>query len=102
MYKLVYLPLTRRDMAEIVRYIACELHNPDAAQRLATELVDAAERVAAFPYANEGYIPIQRLKHEYRRVIVHNYVMFYWVDEKRHEVTIARVVYVKRDLKDLL
>lgn len=102
MYKLVYLPLARRDMMEIVRYIACELHNPDAADRLATDLVAAAERVAAFPYANKGYVPIRQLKHEYRRVMVHNYVMLYWVDEKQHEVTIARIVYVKRDLKDLL
>ena len=42
MYKLEYLPVARKDMLEIVRYISQELQNPDAADRLAMALVDAA------------------------------------------------------------
>ena len=34
MYKLEYLPVARKDMLEIVRYISRELQNPDAADRL--------------------------------------------------------------------
>ena len=33
MYKLEYLPVARKDMIEIVRYISRELQNPDAAVR---------------------------------------------------------------------
>lgn len=102
MYKLVYLPIARRDLVEVVQYVARDLCNPEAAQRLAVDLVNAAENAAEFPYANAGYVSIRRLKHEYRRTIVHNYVMFYWVDEVKHEVTIARVLYVKRNLEKLL
>ena len=43
MYKLEYLPVARKDMLEIVRYISRELQNPDAADRLAGEFVNAAE-----------------------------------------------------------
>lgn len=43
MYKLEYLPVAQRDMVEIVRYISGELQNPAAANRLAMELVNAAE-----------------------------------------------------------
>ena len=46
-YKLEYLPVAQRDMVEIVRYISGELQNPAAADRLAMELVNAAE---ALPY----------------------------------------------------
>ena len=35
LYKLEYLPVARKDMLEIVRYISRELQNPDAADRLA-------------------------------------------------------------------
>lgn len=49
MYKLEYLPVARKDMLEIVRYISRELQNPDAADRLAGELVNAAEGVLLFP-----------------------------------------------------
>ena len=76
--------------------------NPDAADRLAVELVDAAESVLTFPYATPAYQPIRPLKHEYRKILVQNYLMFYWVDEEKKLVTVARVVYAKRDYGRLL
>ena len=94
MYKLEYLPVARKDMLEIVRYISRELQNPDAADRLAGVLL--------FPYATLTYQPIRPLKHEYRKILVQNYLMFYWVDEEKKLVTVARVVYAKRDYGRLL
>ncbi len=102
MYKLEYLPVARKDMLEIVRYISRELQNPDAAVRLATELVDAAESVLTFPYATPAYHPIRPLKYEYRKILVQNYLMFYWIDEEKKLVTVARVIYGKRDYVRLL
>ena len=78
MYKLEYLPSALRDMTEIARYISAELKSPAAAEKLAEELIEAAERTAAFPYANPVYVPIRQLKREYR---------------KR-----ARVIYARREL----
>lgn len=102
MYKLEYLPLAQKDMVEIVRYISQELKNPDAAERLAVEWIDAAERVRTFPYATPAYHPIRPLKHEYRKILVQNYLMFYWVEEEKKVVTVARVVYAKRNYGRLL
>lgn len=102
MYKLEYLPVARKDMLEIVRYISGELQNPDAADRLAVKLVDAAESVLTFPYATPTCQPIRPLKHEYRNILVQNYLMFYWVDEEKKLVTVARVIYAKRDYGRLL
>lgn len=102
MYKLEFLPVARKDMLEIVSYISRELQNPDAAERLAVELVDAAERVLTFPYAAPAHQPIRPLKQEYRKILVQNYLMFYWVDEEKKLVTVARVIYAKRDYGRLL
>ncbi|MFR5532927.1 MAG: type II toxin-antitoxin system RelE/ParE family toxin [Bacteroides xylanisolvens] len=102
MYKLEYLPVAQRDMVEIVRYISGELQNPAAADRLAMELVNAAESVLTFPYALPAYQPIRPLKCEYRKILVQNFLMFYWVDEEKKLVTVARVVYAKRDISRLL
>ena len=88
MYNLEYLPVARQDMIEIVRYIGVELANPVAADRLATELIEAGESLP--------------LKHEYRKLLVQNYFMFYWVDEEKKLVTIARVIYARRDYNLLL
>ena len=102
MYKLEYLPVARKDMLQIVQYISQQLKNPDAAGHLAAELIHAAENVLIFPYATPAYQPIRPLQHEYRKIVVQNYLMFYWIDEEKKLVTVARVIYAKRDYGRLL
>ena len=89
-------------MVEITRYISRELNNPAAADRLASELVEAGERIPAFPYAHPVHIPLRPLKHEYRKLLVKNHLMFYWVDEAHKRITVARVIYARRSLDTLL
>ena len=102
MYDLQYLPSARKDMVDAVRYISETLHNPTAAERLAVELIEAGDGIPAFPYANPVHMPIRPLKHEYRKLRVHSYLMFYWVDEERKLVTVARVIYARRNYEKLL
>ncbi len=102
MYRLEYLPVARQDMIEIVRYISQELKNPDAADHLAFQMIQAAEAVLEFPYSAPAYHPIRPLKHEYRKISVQNFLMLYWVEEEKKTVTIARVVYEKRDYDRML
>lgn len=100
MYKLEYLPIAHKDMLEIVRYITRELKNLNGADCLAVELIKAMENVLTFPYATHVYQPIHPLKQEYRKILVRNYLMFYWVDKEM--VTVARIVYTKRNYSRLL
>ncbi len=102
MYKLEFLPIAKDDMLEAVKYIANELKSPIAAQNLADEFINAAERLCDFPYANNVYSPIKPLDNEYRRAIVNNYLMFYTVSEETKTVTIMRVIYAKRDINSLI
>lgn len=102
MYKLVYLPLARQDMVDIAGYISRTLANPQAAMVLAEELVKAAGKLTEFPYAHAVYYPIRPLKHEYRKLIVRNYLVLYRVDEEARTATITRVLYAKRDISQLL
>ena len=102
MYRLEYLPIARHDMVEIVRYISHELCNPKAAEELADEMIQAAERLTDFPYIYPVHRASKPLKNEYRKLIVKSYTMFYWVDEKEKRVIIARVIYSRRDYEKLL
>ena len=101
-YQLAFLPVARRDMTDIVRYISRELLNPTAADALATQMIEAAEGLCDFPYANAVHQILSPLKHEYRKLMVKNYVIFYWVDEKDKLITIARAMYGRRDYAKLL
>lgn len=102
MYSLEYLPIARRDMVDIAKYIGIKLANPDAADRLAEEMIGAAESLINMPYKCPMYTLVKPLKHEYRKLIVHSYIMFYRVDEDNKLVTIARVVYSGRDYDKLI
>lgn len=102
MYQVEYLPLAVKDMTEIVRYISHELCNPAAAQKLADEMIEAADRLTEFPYLNTIHATIRPLEHECRKQIVQNYLMLYWVDEPERRITIARVIYARRDYEKLL
>ena len=99
MYNVEYLLSAVQDMVEIVTYIARELNNPSAAERIAERLAEAGESLRDFPYAQPAYTPLRPLKHEYRKLLVENY---YWVTETEKRVTIARVVYARRNYAKLL
>jgi len=89
-------------MTEITRYVSHELCNPSAAEALADEMIDAAETLADFPYVNAIHQTLKPMKHDYRKLIVKNYIMFYWIDEKEKRITVARVMYARRDYDKLL
>ena len=102
MYSVEYMPLAVQYMVEIVVYITRELNNPGAAERIAERLAEAGESLRDFPYAQPAYTPLRPLKHEYRKLLVENYMMLYWVTEAEKRVTVARVVYARRNYAKLL
>ena len=102
MYNIEYLPSAKEDMVEIVRYISHDLQNPMAADKLAVEMVKAADGLSDFPYRNRAYMPIKSLKREYRKLLVQNYILFYYVEEEKKLVTIARVIYGRRNYGKLI
>ena len=102
MYSVEYMPLAVQDMVEIVVYITRELNNPSAAERIAEQLTKTGEILRDFPYAQPAYTPLRPLKHEYRKLLVENYMMLYWVTETEKRVTIARVVYARKNYVKLL
>ena len=89
-------------MQEIVSYIANVLHNPEAADKLANRLIEAPESIREFPYSHPVYIPLKPLKHEYRRLYISNYTMYYIIDEKTKTISIERVIYSSRSIADEL
>lgn len=102
MYKVEYLPIAMNDMIEIARYIGVKLANSGAAERIADLMVAEAEKLSDAPHRFKVYTPIKPLKREYRKLLVENYIMFYWIDELQKTVTIARIIYSGRDYEKLL
>ena len=106
-YKMEYLPSALRDLTEIADYIGVKLNNHEAADRLSENIVSKIDKLAEMPYRYPIYyplaaFPVKPLKMEYRKMVVKKYLVFYWVDEEKHLVTIARVIYGGRNIDDVL
>lgn len=102
MYTLEFLPVAKQDLQNIIHYIAHELKNPSAAHNLKSEFSRTLNFIKAFPYSYERYVPLDVLSHDYRKAVVMNYVVFYWIDEPKKIITVARVIYGRRKYTNLL
>ena len=106
-YQIEYLPCVLRDLTEIADYIGVKLNNPDAADRLSETIVSSIEKLTEMPYRYPIYYPaasfsVKPLKKKKKKMVVRNYLVFYWVNEEKQRVTIARVIYGGRNIDNIL
>lgn len=94
-YSLRYLPLFEEELTDIVNYIAYKLKNPDAAEKLVTDVESAIYKRALSPLSFEPCHSIYDREHKYYRFYVKNYVIYYVVIDDVMEI--RRIVYNKRD-----
>lgn len=96
-YSLRYLPLFEHDLLAARDYIAFVLQNPKAALRLVEETEHAILRRLSAPLSFEPYRSSKEREHDYYRIRVKGYTVFYVVIDDVMEV--RRFIYSKRDLE---
>ncbi|MCM1545531.1 MAG: type II toxin-antitoxin system RelE/ParE family toxin [Clostridiales bacterium] len=101
-YEINYRPEAQADLIDTVRYISGKLKNTTAVQKIAKDIKTAIEELANDPHIYPVYFPLQPLKHEYRKFVIDNYIIFYTVEEREKVVTVFRVIYGKRNLTQQL
>lgn len=85
------------DIDEIIKYIAVDLENPDAAQSLLDDMIKKIEYLCEMP--NIGHIVDNDLlqRNDVRRILVHSYILYYIIEESEKKINIVRVSYGRRD-----
>lgn len=84
-------------MEEIRNYIAKELQAPQAAYRLFSEMKDKVALLGSMPKRNQ-LVDIKKWKKKgIRKLIVKNFILYYWINEEQQTVFITAVVYEKRN-----
>lgn len=102
MYSVEFKDDAKKEIFEIVSYIRGELGNPAAADRLLSEIVIKAQKIADFPYSYPALSFPGPARYEYRKALVRKYLIAYYIDEKNKAVNIAHVLYAMRDIRKLL
>ena len=96
MYKVVYLPTARQQLADAVLYIAQELSNPAAAESLLDEVEKQVGSLKEMPYRFSVYPALYAMKREIRSVPVKAYILFYTILEEEKTVEIWRFLHQRQ------
>jgi plasmid stabilization system protein ParE len=96
-YQVKFLSHAENDILKMARYISNELYNPEAAAELVAKMRAKANGLKTMPDRYKKYEPFTPLKKEFRQIIIENYTMFYFIDEKKSKVFIAYVMHHRQD-----
>ncbi|MDY3220493.1 MULTISPECIES: type II toxin-antitoxin system RelE/ParE family toxin [Collinsella] len=99
-YKLRYLPLFWEDLSQAASYIAFDLNNPAAANRLVDNVEAGILEHLKNPTMSPTYPSTRRRLHPYYRFYVGNYMVFYVVIDDVMEV--RRLLYKSRDIESII
>lgn len=99
-YKLTFLPLFEKDLLEVTDYITSTLPNPSAARRLVDDIELAIVKRLEMPLSFSPYQSSKIRQHQYYRINVRNFSIFYVVIDDTMEV--RRLLYSKRNFDHLL
>ena len=102
MYEVIYLPTARKQLEDIVDYIAVELATPDAAFDFIDAVDKEAKSLAKMPYRHPIYHTRFAVLEEVRWISVKNYNVFYKVFEEDKTVEIRRVLHQLQDVENRL
>lgn len=89
------------EMSEIYEYISYNLKANTAAKRLMTEV---ANRILDLSISPESYVKIKKidkLKREYHKIVVKNYIILYSIDFEKHKIYISHMIYGRRNYLNL-
>ena len=90
------------DLQGIYAYITFNLLSPKNAQEQISGLEQAILSLGEFP-ARHRLVSFEPWKSRGLRVMLcDNFLIFYFVFEEKHEVTVSRVLYGKRDIEKVI
>jgi len=102
MYKLEFLPIVNSDLNNIINYIYQKTKVTTYGKKIVNTIMSEIDKILIFPYGNSIYNTCKKMKYEYRKIKVHNYLIFYNIDEHKKIITIVRILHEKMNLTEIL
>lgn len=99
-YKVKLTDVFLEEIEEICNYITNKLKNIDASNRLREKVIYNILLLENSPKMCAKIGKVDRVKRQYRRLVVNNYIILYTVDEKEKIVYIAHIYYGGRNYLD--
>ena len=96
-YEIEFTEDCREEIDEIYEYISEKLVAENSAKKKKKKMRDAIMDLSESPNLYMKIEKKDKLKREYRRIVIDNFVVLYTVDESNKKVYIAHMYYGRRD-----
>ena len=96
-YRVYLSEPAENDLKDIVRYIASHLSAPVSALGMVELLEAAMAGLSEMPHHCPLVADGRLSQMGYRKLIVKNYVVFFFIDENTRVVDVERILYSRRD-----
>lgn len=96
-YKIHFSENSLEEINEIFIYISETLKSKNASKHFINKIISKTEVLSRFP---KIYSPIQKydkLKREYRKILIDNYILLYTINEKKKIIYISHVFYSRKN-----
>ena len=101
-YSYIFTKSAEADIEGIIEYMAEELTNPIAAGKFIDELEAKLDDTCKSPGIGRLVENEYLKRDDVRRFLVGNYIAYYIADKNNHTIVLLRIVYGKRDQKQIL
>lgn len=98
MHDVKLTPKSLESIQAVSDYIAFDLHNPQAADKLIDKVNSTIAEICVFPYGYEPFVTFHN--EEYRAVYIGNFVLFYHMHKDL--VIIDSLQYAQKSKKNLI
>lgn len=82
---------------EIVHYISNDLMAPDVADNLLDKMKAEITKLSSFPKKHALTDEEPWRTERVRKIVVKNFLIYYWVDDENNRVQVTAVIYNRRD-----
>lgn len=87
----------QNQMKEIVDYISYELFAPEAADRLLDKMEKCIINLSEYPERHQLLEEEPWRTEGVRKIVVNNFLVYYWINSSEKRVQVIAVIYSKRD-----
>ena len=101
-YKVLLTPEFQQEIRDIHSYIANTLLVPETAAKQVVRIMDIVKSLDEMPERYSLYEKEPWRSRGLRKVVIDNYVVFYYVNKKVNEVAVFHVFYGGRNIEDII
>ena len=102
MYKIELTLAAHEDLEDIVYYISKNLKEPTIARKIYTKIINEIKKLKTMPHRHAYVSDIYLHSLGIRPFYIDHYITPYIIIEEKKTVLILRVLYARRDWKNLL